>query len=88
MKKMHTRWKRFKNNPLIGERLFCEEFAFYKIQKVMYCKEYCRCAVTPGGSHWFDKDIAWIVTDTGLKYRVPYLWLLLNSVNSKGERLA
>jgi len=86
--KTKTRWKNWKNNPILGERLFNDELGgFFKITKIQSCKEYCKSATTPDGSHWFTKDRAFITTDTGLKYIVPYLWVYLTSVDEKGKFL-
>ena len=84
--KTRTRWKRVKLNT-IGQRCFNEEFGFFTIKKIWKCKEYCKNAETPNGSHWFDVERALVVTDTGLKYTVPYLWLLLNSTDESGKLL-
>lgn len=86
--KMKTPWKTWKNNPLVGKRLFNDEFGFFKITKVKKCKEYCNNASTPDGSHWFDKDKAFIITDSGLRFAVPYISLILTSVDEKGKRVA
>ena len=86
--KKKTMWRKWRNNPLIGKRLFCDEIGgFFKITKIQKCKDYCRCAETPSGSHWFPKERAFITTDEGLKYVVPYLWLYLHSVDESGKLL-
>ena len=85
--KLRTRWKNNKNISTIGQRLLHESFGFFTITKIQSCKEYCGCAETPEGSHWFDKKRAFIKTETGLKYVVPYLWLYLTSVDENGNYL-
>lgn len=86
--KRKTLWKNWRKNPLIGKRLFNDEIGgFFKITKVQKCKEYCKNAEMPDGSHWFPKERAFIVTDTGIKYIVPYLWLYLKSTDENGKLL-
>lgn len=86
--KLKTRWKNWKSNPVIGERLFNDELGgFFKITKVQHCKEYCKNAELGNGSHWFPVDRAFIVTDNGLKYIVPYLWMYLTSTDVNGKFL-
>ena len=86
--KIKTKWKKWNGNPLVGKRLFNDDYGFFKITKVQTCKEYCKCAETPSGSHWFDKKRAFIKTETGLKYIVPYLTLIINSVDEKRKMVA
>lgn len=76
--KKTTRWKRV-YNPVIGVRFFDGgEYAleFFTIEKLWRCKEYCGCAETPSGSHWFDKTMMQVRTDTGLVYKMPFMpWM-------------
>lgn len=83
--KTKTKWKVWKKNPLIKKRMFHEDFGFFRITRVQRCKEYCKNAETPSGSNWFNKERAFIKTDRGLKYIVPYLTLILNSVDETGK---
>lgn len=77
MKKI-TRWKRV-YNPVIGVKFFDGgEYAlgFFTIEKLWACKEYCECAETSSGSHWFDKNMMQVRTDTGLVYKMPFFpWM-------------
>ena len=79
-----TRWKRV-FMPSIGQRYFHEDFGFYRIKKIWQCKVYNAHCEMPGGSHWFDKKKAAIVTEDGLKYTVPYFSLVFNSVDENGK---
>ena len=85
--KQVTRWKKRKHIPFEGEKLFNEEFGFFYIKKVVDCEEYCKSATRPDGSHWFPVSKAYVTTVEGLKYQVPYLWLLFNSTNGYGKLL-
>ena len=87
--KMHTRWKSWsRKGTMIGKRLFSDEIGgFYRITKIQSCKEYCPHAEAPDRTHWFDVSRAFITTDAGLKYVVPYIWLYLHSVDENGELL-
>lgn len=85
--KTKTRWKRIKLD-IIGQRCFNEELGFFTIKKIWECKEYCKNAITPDGSHWFEARKVLVVTDNGLKYTVPYLWLIFNSTDESGKLLA
>lgn len=80
--KVKTRWKRRKQTPFKGERLFGEDFGFFQIKKAWDCKEFCRCATALDGTHWFPKTKVEILTETGLKYQVPFLWLIFNSTKN------
>jgi len=87
--KMKTRWKNQKGLTTVGQRCFSDEIGgFFVIKKVQKCKKYSDCAVAPDGSRWFEEMRAFIRTDNGSKYIVPYLWLLLHSVDKHGRRLA
>ena len=76
--KKRTRWNRV-YNPVIGVRFFdAGEYSlgFFTIEKLWSCKEYCRCAETVSGSHWFDKNMMQVRTDTGLVYKMPFFpWM-------------
>lgn len=85
--KRKTRWKRIKLD-IIGQKCFNEEFGFFTIKKIWECKEYFKSAITPEGSQWFTARKVLVVTDTGLKYTVPYLWLIFNSIDASGKLLA
>lgn len=85
--KTKTKWKRRRQTPFKNEQLFSEEFGFFEIKKVWDCKEYCKSATSLNGDHWFDKSKAMIVTKTGLKYTVPFLWLIFHSTNKDGKML-
>lgn len=74
----------------IGKRLFTDfgGICFYKIIKVYKWKEYCRYAVSPNRSHWFEHKMAKIKTETGVVMKVPYEELVLQSVYADtGERV-
>jgi hypothetical protein len=71
----------------MGEKLFNEEFGFFQIKKVWDCKEFSKCAVSGNGDHWFQATKAEVITNTGLKYQVPFIWLIFHSTNEKGKML-
>lgn len=84
--KKRTKWKRV-YNPIIGVKFFdAGEYAlgFFTIEKLWSCKEYCKCAETPSGSHWFDKRMMQIRTDTGLVYKMPFFpWMKVYDESGK-----
>lgn len=84
--KKKTRWKRV-YNPVIGVRFFDSgEYAlgFFTIEKLWQCQEYCKCAETPSGSHWFDKRMMQIRTDSGLVYKMPFFpWMKVYDESGK-----
>lgn len=72
--KLHTRWKRTYPN-IIGKRFFDGGeygLGFFTVIKAWKCKEYSDSALTPTDSHWFDKSMILIKTDSGLRYRIPF----------------
>lgn len=72
--KQHTRWKR-KHPSIIGKRFFdAGEYGlgFFTVLKAWRCKEYSKSGVAPDDTHWFDKHMILIKTDSGLKYKIPY----------------
>lgn len=85
--KKRTRWKRV-YNPVIGVRFFDGGeygLGFFTIEKLWSCKEYCKCAKTPSGSHWFDKNMMQVRTDTGLVYKMPFFpWM--NVYDESGKK--
>lgn len=84
--KKRTRWKRV-YNPIIGVRFFDGgEYAlgFFTIEKLWSCKEYCKSAETVGGSHWFDKTMMQVRTNSGLVYKMPfYPWMKIYDKSGK-----
>lgn len=76
--KKRTRWKRV-YNPVIGVRFFDGgEYAlgYFTIEKLWKCKTYSKGAIAADGSHWFDKEMMQIRTDSGLVYKMPFLpWM-------------
>ena len=84
--KTRTRWKRV-YNPIIGVRFFDGgEYAlgFFTIEKLWTCKEYCKSAETPSGSHWFDTRMMQVRTDTGLVYKMPFFpWMKVYDISGK-----
>lgn len=84
--KKRTRWKRV-YNPVIGVRFFDGgEYAlgFFTIEKLWSCKEYCKSAETPSGSHWFDKEMMQVRTDSGLVYKMPFFpWMKVYDASGK-----
>lgn len=84
---MKTRWKRV-YNPIIGVTFFDGGeygLGFFTIEKLWACKEYCECAEALDGSHWFDKRMMQVRTDTGLVYKMPFFpWMrAYNTENNK-----
>lgn len=72
--KQHTHWKR-KHPSIIGKRFFdAGEYGlgFFTVLKAWRCKEYSKNGVAPDDTHWFDKHMILIKTDSGLKYKIPY----------------
>ena len=86
MKKSRTRWKRVKV-PICGQRFFdagnyC--LGFFTVLRAYKCEEYCKFALTPDHSHWFQKRMLVIKTDTGLKYKVPFFpWADVTTADGK-----
>lgn len=83
-KPKRTRWKRV-FMPTIGQRYFHENFGFYRIKKIWSCEVFSAHCVQPGGSQWFNKKKAAIVTEDGLKYTVPYFELVYCSIDESGK---
>lgn len=87
--KLKTRWKNVKSRH-IGKRFFSDEIGdFYKIKKVQVCSIYSKNAshgIDSKWNHWFIRDRVFIKTDKGLKYIVPYFWLMSNSVTENGKK--
>ena len=72
--KQRTRWKRTHPN-IIGKRFFDGgeySLGYFTVLKAWKCKEYCKSATAPDNTHWFDKNMILIRTDTGLKYKIHY----------------
>ena len=72
--KTKTIWKRV-YPTIIGKRFFDGGeygLGYFTVVKAYRCKEYCKCALSPNGTHWFDKTMILIKTDTGLKYKIPF----------------
>ena len=84
--KQRTRWKRV-YNPIIGVRFFDGgeyDLGFFVIEKMWSCKEYCKNAETVSGSHWFDKTMMQIRTDTGFVYKMPFMpWMIAYDESGK-----
>ena len=84
--KLHTRWKRVYPN-IIGERFFDGGdygLGYFTILKAWKCKEYSKGAIAPDDTHWFNKAMVLIETDTGLKYKVPFFpWATVTEVSSQ-----
>lgn len=73
--KQRTKWKRVYNR-IIGMRFFdAGEYSlgFFTIEKLWHCKEYSEHAVSPQNSHWFDKFMMQVRTDSGLVYKMPFI---------------
>lgn len=84
--KTRTRWKKVKS-IFNGKRCFSDDIGgFFTIYKVQKCKEYNKHCETPDGSNWHEKKRVFIKTDGGLKYVVPYLWLIFHSVDESGKK--
>ena len=71
--KTKTNWENRRNSEVIGNRYFDIDLGFFTVKKVWYCKEYCKNAETPNGSHWFDITKYKIKTDSGLVYIIPWI---------------
>lgn len=84
--KKRTKWKRV-YNPVIGVRFFDNgkyTLGFFTIEKLWTCKEYSKCAEAMDGSHWFDKKMMQIRTDTGLVYKMPFFpWMEVYDISGK-----
>lgn len=62
-------------NPIIGMRFFDGgeySLGFFTIEKLWHCKEYNKHALTPSHSHWFDRTMMQVKTDTGCVYKMPF----------------
>ena len=62
---------------------------FYTIKKVQSCLTYNKNAshgIDSKWDHWFIKNRSFIKTDIGLKYIVPYSWLIAHSVTDDGKK--
>ena len=81
-----TFWRK-SNTEIVGERLFNDEFGFFRIKKIQSCLEYCKSAVNLDGTNWFEKRRAFVVTESGLKYTVPFLSLYMKSTYANGKSL-
>ena len=84
--KSRTFW-RTSNTEIVGERLFNDEFGFFRIKKIQSCKEYCKNAVNLDGTNWFEKQRAFVVTEARLRYTVPFLSLCMKSTYANGKSL-
>lgn len=85
--KLKTRWKKC-SIPYFNDKnkiFFSDEIGFFRVLKIQMCYEYCKGAKTASGSNWFDKKRVFIKTDTGIKYVVPYIWMVFNSQTKKGN---
>lgn len=72
--KLRTRWKRV-YNPIIGMRFFDGakySLGFFTIEKLWQCKEFLEHAETADGSHWFNREMMQVKTDTGRVYKMPF----------------
>lgn len=70
----HTRWKRI-YPQIIGKRYFDAgeySLSLFTVLKAWKCKEFCKNATAPDNTHWFDKTMILVETDTGLRYKIPY----------------
>lgn len=83
--KLKTRWKKCNISYFKDKKFFNDEIGCFYVLKIQTCKEFCKSAKTPDGSNWFDKQRVFIKTDTGIKYVVPYIWLVFNSVTERGN---
>lgn len=74
--KKRTRWKRV-YSQIIGVRFFDGgkySLGYFTIEKLWVCQEYCKNAEPL--SHWVDKVMMQVRTDTGLVYKMPfYSWI-------------
>lgn len=82
-----TRWKKRKVTPFKNERLYHEELNYFRILKVWDCKEYRAGSLANDGSHWLVATKALVLTETGLKYTVPFLWILFSAKKEDGREL-
>ncbi len=74
-------------SPMIGKRLYNEYFGWFKAYKVQSCMEYCPEETELDGTHWISRERAFIRTENGTRYVVPYTWIYMNSKNENGEFL-
>lgn len=84
--KVRTRWK---NTNSIIKNMRCnnEEIGYFRVKKIQKCHEFCKSAISVDGTHWFERKRVFITTNTGLKYIVPFLWLIFSSVDENGKFL-
>lgn len=84
--KTKTRWKRV-YNPIIGVRFFDGgeySLGFFTIEKLWKCKEYCKSAIAPDGTRWFDHYMMQVRTDSGLVYKMPFApWMKASDGKNK-----
>lgn len=87
--KFRTRWKKVKNVSIIGERFFdVGEYTlgYFTVKAAYKCKEFCKGATAPNGTHWFDKSMIIIKTDSGIEYKVPFVpWAKVYSAVGRKE---
>ena len=73
--KTRTRWRKIKSANILGKS-FTDygEYGLgnFTIKKIYKCKVYVKYAMTPTHSHWFDKERAVVVTEQGIKYKLPF----------------
>lgn len=85
-----TRWKKI-DSVIVGMKCFSDEIGVFIVTKVEQCIEHDRCAVNieekKDGIYWHTKRRVFVKTDTGLKYVVPYIWLVFHSTNMDGKML-
>lgn len=84
--KIRTAWKKRKS-IIIGMKCFNDEVGVFTVTKIQACKEYCRSAENLDGTQWFKRERVFITTNTGLKYVVPYIWLVFHSTDMNGKLL-
>ena len=86
--KNKTMWRRCYPN-IIGKEFYDGGeygLGFFTVLKAWKCKEYCKSAEALDGTHWFDKRMILVKTDTGLKYKLPYLPWLKSIVEEKTRK--
>lgn len=83
--KTKTMWKRV-YPTIIGKRFFDGGeygLGYFTVVKAYRCKEYCKGALSQNGTHWFDKAMILVKTDTGLKYKIPFCpWVRVTSAET------
>ena len=69
-----TKWKRV-YNPIIGLRCFDTNtygLGYFTIVKLYQCEQFNLHAETPNYSHWFEREMMVVKTDSGLTYKLPF----------------